>query len=220
MKLLLTSNGFVTPEVISKCEELAGKPKSELNVAVINEAYAVEHDDHRWLIDDMVRLKDNVGGRIEIVDLLANDNEVVSARIALADIIFVTGGNSDYLKRVFNKTGFSNILPELLKTKVYVGISAGSMVMGRRISAEAYKVMYGIADEFSVPEYLNLVDFSIMPHLNSGHFPHREEKLMEAVKFHKGLIYGLQDDSAIVVDRDKVYSIGSSPLKLKRGVEV
>ena len=49
MKLLLTSNGFVTPEIISKCEELAGKPKSELNVAVINEAYAVEHDDHRWI---------------------------------------------------------------------------------------------------------------------------------------------------------------------------
>ncbi|MGI8935211.1 MAG: Type 1 glutamine amidotransferase-like domain-containing protein, partial [Phormidesmis sp.] len=58
--------------------------------------------------------------------------------------IFVNGGSIDYQMYVFKKSGFAKLLPKLLETKVYVGSSAGSMVIGKRVSTEAYhKIYYG-----------------------------------------------------------------------------
>jgi len=41
---------------------------------------------------------------------------------------------------------------------------------------------------------------------------------VEVTKSYKGLVYGLRDDSAIVVDGDKRYVIGSEPVIIKDGV--
>lgn len=48
MKLLLCSEGFNTEEIVNKCVELVGKPKESINVAIINEAYAVETNNLWW----------------------------------------------------------------------------------------------------------------------------------------------------------------------------
>src|SRR3989338_10198117 len=138
MKLILCSEGFSTREIIDKCAELVGKPKDSISVAVINEAYAVENNNLRWVLNNLNKAKDNFGGNLELVNLLALDIEIVKKRIQQHDVISVVGGHTDYLMSVFNKSGFSKLLPELLKTKVYVGSSAGSMVLGRRLSADAY----------------------------------------------------------------------------------
>lgn len=217
MKLILASAGFSTQEIIAKCEELVGKPRQNINIAVINESYAVEHENNlRWVLDDLNAIKDNFGGNLELVNLLALDIKTIKERIELNDVIFVVGGNTDYLMNVFNKTEFSRILPELLKTKVYVGSSAGGMVLGKRVSPQAYKKIYGEEDEFGVPEFMGLVNIAIMPHLDSPHFPARKESLLEAAKDHNGIIYGLRDDSAIVVEGDKISTIGSEPLILNK----
>ena len=51
-----------------------------------------------------------------------------------------------------------------------------------------------------------------MPHLDSPEFPNRKETLIAAVKKHSGVVYGLRDDSAIVVEGDNITTIGSQPL--------
>lgn len=217
MKLLLCSEGFHTQEIVAKCEELVGKKRDTINVAVINEAYAVEHDDNlRWVVATLNNVQKNFGGKLELVNLLVLDSDTVKQRIEQHDVIFVVGGNTDYLMSVFSKTGFSRLLPDLLKTKVYVGSSAGSMVMGQRLSAKAYKQIYGERDLYGVERYLELIDIAIMPHLNSRHFPNRKETLLAAAGDHHGVIYGLQDDSAIVVEDDNLSTIGSEPLILGR----
>ncbi|HMI09505.1 MAG TPA: Type 1 glutamine amidotransferase-like domain-containing protein [Candidatus Saccharimonadales bacterium] len=218
MKLLLTSNGFCTPEIIAKCVELAGKPQNEINFAVINEAYAVEHGDHGWVLDDLNKIKDNFKGRIELVNLLALDLETVKTRLQLADVIFVIGGHTDYLMSVIKKAGLDKLLPELLETKVYVGSSAGSMVMCNRVSTEAYAKIYGEENDYDINEYLGLVDVAIKPHLNSKLFPNnRKEVLLEIAKNYKGVIYGLSDEAAIVVDGDSTYVIGDNTVKIIDG---
>ena len=130
------------------------------------------------------------------------------------DAIFVVGGHTDYLMSVFVKTCFDKLLPKLLKSKVYVGSSAGSMVMGKRLSSEAYKTMYKDVVGYGTTKYLELVDFSIIPHIDSKDFPGRKENLVKAAKKHSGVIYGLRDDSAVLVDWDAVTTIGSNPLIL------
>ena len=214
MKLILCSEGFSTREIIDKCVEFVGKPKNSISVAVINEAYAVENNNLRWVLNNLNKAKDNFGGNLELVNLLALDIEIVKKRIQQHDVISVVGGHTDYLMSVFNKSGFSKLLPELLKTKVYVGSSAGSMVLGKRLSTEAYEKIYNEQDTYGVNRYLELVDISIMPHLNSPHFPNRKETLMDVAGKHTGVIYGLQDDCAIVVNGDNTSTIGSQPLIL------
>ncbi len=212
MKLLLCSEGFYTEEIVKKCEELVGKKRDSINIAVINEAYAVEHKNNlRWVLINLDAVRDNFGGNLELVNLLALDIEIVKARIEQNDVIFVVGGNTDYLMSIFNKTGFAKLLPKLLKTKVYVGSSAGAQVLGQRLSTEAYEKIYHEKGGYGTKEYLGLVDISIMPHLDSADFPNRKETLLEAAKGHPGVVYGLRDDSAIVVEDQNIYTIGSEP---------
>lgn len=153
---------------------------------------------------------------MELVNLLALDTYEVKERLQKADVMYVLGGHTDYLMSVFNKTGFAKLLPELLKTKVYVGSSAGSMVLGKRLSDAAYLKMYKETNPYGVKNYLEVVDFSIMPHLDSPHFPLRKETLLEAIGDHSGVVHGMRDDSAVIVDGDAVYTVGSEPLILNK----
>ena len=216
MKLILCSEGFSTKEIIDKCIELVGKSKDLINVAVINEAYAVEKNNLRWVVNNLNKVKDNFGGNLELVNLLALDIETIKERLAKSDVVFVLGGHTDYLMSVFDKSGLSKILPELLETKVYVGSSAGSMVLGKRLSEEAYVKIYNERNTYGIKNYLDMVDIAIMPHLDSPHFPNRKETLLDAAKNHPGVVYGLRDDSAIVVDGSNISTIGSEPLILNK----
>jgi len=212
MKLVLCSEGFHTQNTVEACVKLVGKPQDEITVAIINEAYAVETGDKRWVLDNLNDVAKNFPGEIDIINLLALSIEEIEERIATKDVIFVAGGNTDYLMHVFNKSGFTKLLPELLKDKVYVGSSAGSMVIGKRISTEAYAEVYGEDQDFGVTEYMNLVDLAIKPHLDSDEFPNNRAHILD--KYASGMdfpVYGLRDDAAIVVDGDKVEFIGSKP---------
>ncbi len=218
MKLILASAGFYTGEIVRKCVELVGKSQNDINIAVINEAYAAQHGDHGWVLNDLNQIRDNFTANMELVNLLALDIETVEQRIGQADVIFVVGGHTDYLMELFEKTGFAELLPRLLKTKVYVGSSAGSMVLGKRVSTEAYRRVYGEEEDYGVKKYLELVNFAIKPHLHNPLFLNNKEKiLLEVTKDYKGLVYGIADDAAIVVDGDKIQVIGSKPVKILNG---
>lgn len=220
MKLVLCSEGFHTPNTVEACVKLVGKPQDQISVGIINEAYAVEVGDKRWVLDNLNSVASNFSGEIDIVDLLALSIEEIEERLADKDVIFVVGGDTDYLMSVYRKTGFDKLLPKLLETKVYVGSSAGSMVVGKRISAAAYKLIYGEDSKWDIDQYIGLVNLSVMPHLDSPHFPNRKESLLEAVGSFEGKVYGLRDDSAVVIDGDDIQTIGSEPLIIEKGAVV
>jgi dipeptidase E len=217
MKLVLCSEGFHTQNTVEACVRLVGKPQDQISIGIINEAYAVEQGDKRWVLDNLNSVASNFNGEIDIVDLLALTIEEVEERLSGKDVIFVIGGDTDYLMSVYQKTGFDKLLPKLLGTRVYVGSSAGSMVVGKRISAAAYRLIYGEDSKWNIAEYLGLVDLSVMPHLDSPHFPNRKESLIEAVGSFEGKVYGLRDDSAVVVDGSSVQTIGSDPVIIDKG---
>jgi len=212
MKLVLCSEAFATPNTVQACVELCDKPQDQISVAIINEAYAVEEGDKRWVINNMNSAAENFSGEIDIIDLLALSPAEAEERLSSKDVIFMIGGNTDYLMTVLQKTGFDTVLRKLLESKVYVGSSAGSMIVGRRISAEAYHLIYGEDSPYDIQEYLNLVDFSIMPHLDSPHFANRKDTLLQSTASFKGKVYGLRDDSAVVVNGDSIRIIGSEPV--------
>jgi len=220
MKFVLCSEGFHTPNTVEACVKLVGKPQDEITVGIINKAHATEQGDKRWVLDNLNSVVSNFKSEVDIINLLALPISEVEQRLAHKDVIFVVGGDTDYLMSVYRKTGFDKLLPKLLETKVYVGSSAGSMVVGKRISAAAYRLIYGEDSKYDISEYVGLVNLSVMPHLDSPHFPNRKESLIEAVGKFEGKVYGLRDDSAVVVDGEHVYTIGSEPIIIDKGALV
>ncbi len=119
---------------------------------------------------------------------------------------------------IFKKSGFDSVLMQMLETKVYVGSSAGSMVMYNRISTESYQAIYGEGETFGVQSYLGLVDVAIKPHLNSPEWPNnRAEKLAGISADYSGDIYALSDTSAIIYDNGEINVAGEDWLKLNSG---
>ena len=202
MKFLLTSAGLTNKSISNALLELAGKPFAELNLAFIPTAANVEPGDKDWLIDDLVNCK-NLGFKsIDIVDISAVPQDIWFPRLQAADIFLVGGGNTFHLMYWIEKSGLKNFLPELLKTRVYVGISAGSMVACKSLDLSNSKKLYyeDGTDDYDKDAGLGFVDILIRPHLNSPHFP--EVNLENMEKMSKEIpttFYALDDNSAIKV---------------------
>jgi len=105
-----------------------------------------------------------------------------------------------------NKSGLANLLPELLKDKVYVGVSAGSMVTNSDIAVKLTLWLYE-EDSPKIDNFqcLNFVDFYFLPHLNSPHFKVRNDDFIrEVTKDITKRIYVMDDNSALKIVDDKI----------------
>lgn len=220
MKLILASSGFTNENIIRACEDLVGKPCAEINFLILNEAIKAEQGDCRWLIEGLEEIANNFGGTIELLDLQAHDLAYIQERIAVGDVIFCFGGQTDYLKKVFEETGFARLLPEILVQKVWVGSSAGSCVLCHKESKET---SVGVFEEtVENRHYLELLPWFFLPHFGSDWFPQlTEEVAMRESKLTDLPVYLMSDQSALVVRGDmdnlEVKPIGSGFVVLKDG---
>ena len=218
MRLVLTSDSITNDVIANKIIEFVGKPANEIKFAIINEAYAYEFGSHKWILRNLDTIRKYFGDyNIEFVNLLALDTNKIKERIELADVIFCCGGNTEWLQTVFEKTGFDKLLSKLLKTKVFVGTSAGSMIVGKLPRLETLNEIYGITDLLGVKDYLAWFNFSILPH-TSKKFPNsRFESCVNESKKQNYPVYSLSDSSALVIEDDKHYLIGEDCYKLVNG---
>ncbi|MDO8340495.1 MAG: Type 1 glutamine amidotransferase-like domain-containing protein [Candidatus Woesebacteria bacterium] len=200
MKLLLTSAGLYNKSIVKAFNDLVNLPKEKIHIAYIPTAANVEEGDKGWLIDDYINLKREGYGCIDIVDISSIEKNVWLPRIKKANVIFVGGGNTFHLMHWFDKSGLSDILPELLKTRVYAGVSAGSCIAGPTI-LNPVQNLFEEKYDLKIKMGMGLVSLQIIPHLNSDYFPKiREENLEEASKDLKEPVYAIDDNSAVVVN--------------------
>ena len=168
MRLALASQGFTTDEIAKKVEELVGKPLEKINVAIINEAYVGldETRDKRWLIRELANIEKYIGGTIDFVNFRVYDKEEIKKHFQRADLIYIVGGRQHILEKLFRETDTIDILKQMANEKVIMGTSAGSIVLGRKItSADFWKERYPKDwDLAKTHEELNLVNFNIIPH--------------------------------------------------------
>ena len=206
MKLLLTSGGITNKSIAKVLFDLVGKKPEDTSLVFVPTASNVEKGNKDWLIDDLINLKNLNLKEIDIADISAIDKKLWLPRMEDADVLFFEGGNSYHLMEWMNRSGLTEILPELLKTKVYVGLSAGSMVTGKDLALIQSQILYG--EDWERKEDmagLNFVDFYFFPHLNSPHFNLRKEEIIrEAVKDMKEKVYAMDDQSALKIVDGKV----------------
>lgn len=203
MKLLLTSSGLTNKSIINALEKLLEKPAKQVKLAFVPTAANVEPGDKSWLVNDLNNFIE-AGFEVDIVDISALPKKGWLPRLESAEVLFFGGGNTAHLMYWMRESSLVDVLPELLKTRVYGGISAGSCIAGPTI----YNSVQNLFDEeyeLEIKEGLGLVDFQIVPHLNSPYFEKiRKENLEIASKDLKEAVYAIDDDSAIIVDDDKV----------------
>lgn len=206
MKLLLTSAGFTNKTISNAFLELAGKPFKDLNLVFIPTAANVETGGKEWLITDLHNCLKLNFKKIEITDIAAVGKDIWLPQIEEANVIMFGGGNSRYLMKQLKKSGLDKLLPELLKTRIYVGISAGSMVAGKGLSLSSDAVFYyENVGQFKKYNSLNFVNLSIRPHFHSKFFPMVTEEILEKMaKKMSEPVYALDDNSAMVVDGNKI----------------
>ena len=112
----------------------------------------------------------------------------------------MNGGDALYLAHWMRECGLADLLPSLGET-VWVGLSAGSMVMTPRIGAD----FVGWKPPSGRDEALGVVDFSIFPHVD--HPDLSENTMVAAERWAAGIggpAYAIDDETAIRVADDTV----------------
>ena len=113
------------------------------------------------------------------------------------------------------KSGLEKEFPKLLRNRVYVGISAGSIVLCSRLSGSS-EYLYG--DEApNAPRGLSYVDFNFRPHLNAPDFPRvRDKNLRKVAKRLHSDLYALDNNSAIIWIDGKAKVVSEGKWRLYR----
>jgi len=122
----------------------------------------------------------------------------------------VNGGDALFLRHWMRQSGLVDLLPSLRET-VWVGLSAGSMVMAPRIGEE----FVGWKSPTGGDSALGIVDFSIFPHLDHELLP--ENTMADAERWAAkiaGPAYAIDDDTAIKVTDGSVEIVSEGHWKL------
>src|SRR5436305_4302810 len=145
MKLLLTSAGITNASIHAALVELLGKPIAECEALCIPTglyAHPMAGPRQAWRFisgqetrSPMTGLGWKSVGVLELTALPSLDEERWVPLVRAADVLLVDGGDAAYLCHWLQASGLADLLPSLRET-VWVGVSAGSMVLTPRVGTE------------------------------------------------------------------------------------
>jgi dipeptidase E len=206
VKLLLTSGGVTNPRIEAAMVELLGKPVDQCHALCVPTAQWGHQmcgpvGARRFVAGgprDMTSLDWASVGLLEVTALSTIDRERWEPWVREADVLLVDGGDATYLAHWMRESGLDELVPAL--DTVWVGVSAGSMVMTPRIGPDFVSWTRAPDDRT-----LGVVDFSIYPHV--GHPMMPENTMADAERWAAELglpAYAIDDDTAIVVADGRV----------------
>jgi dipeptidase E len=225
VKLLLTSSGVSNASIRGALVDLLGKPIEESTALVVPTAilpFPGGPEMAARLVRGEVRTPmTDLGwrsvGLLELTALPSIDRDVWSGTVRAADALLFWGGDPLYLSYWIAESGLAGLLPSLSST-VYVGTSAGAMAAsatfgetyteprtgsGRPLTTE--ELVFATPDgdvtrTFVTAAGAGLVDFAVIPHLDS--LEHPDASLANAERWAAKLpvpTYAIDDDTALKV---------------------
>jgi len=172
MKYLLTSAGIKNRSIHNALLDLLGKPIADCSALCIPTAgygHPLSGPGRAWNFISgkepqcpMCELGWKSLGVLELTALPSIDKKRWVGWVRQADVLLVNGGDAVYLGHWMRQSGLADLLPSLDKT-VWVGLSAGSMVMTPRVGEEFVESKPSITGDDIT---LGVVDFSIFPHVD------------------------------------------------------
>lgn len=206
MRLLLTSAGITNVSVRDALVDLLGKPISDsaaLCIPTAGYGHPQGSPGGAWRFISgreprcpMVELGWRSLGVLELTALPSIGRERWVPWVRESDVLLVNGGDALYLCHWMRQSGLADVLPSLDKT-LWVGLSAGSMVMTPRVGEDFVESKPSITGDDST---LGIVDFSIFPHVDHPDLP--ENTMAAAERWAAsigGPAYAIDDETAIKV---------------------
>ncbi|MDQ1695102.1 MAG: dipeptidase [Frankiaceae bacterium] len=209
MKLLLTSAGVKNASIRNALVDLLGKPIADANALCIPTAgygHPQGSPGGAWRFitgqasTPMCELGWRSLGVLELTALPSIDEERWVSWVRETDVLLVNGGDALYLCHWMRESGLADLMPSLRET-VWLGLSAGSMVMTPRIGQD----FVGWQPPTGSDSTLGVVDFSIFPHLDHELLP--ENSMADAERWAAeipGPAYAIDDETAISVSDDTI----------------
>ena len=220
MRLLLTSAGIKNASIHAALVDLLGKPTAESSALCIPTAsygHPMAGPGAAWRFIagqeptiPMCELGWKFLGVLELTALPSIDAELWVPVVQETDVLLVNGGDALYLCHWMRQSGLADLLPSLHET-VWVGLSAGSMVMTPNIGEDfvIWKPPTG------GDETLGVVDFSIFPHVDHEDMP--DNSMANAERWAAGIpgpAYAIDDQTAIKVTDGTVEVVSEGHWKL------
>jgi dipeptidase E len=220
MKYLLTSAGIKNASIHDALVDLLGKPIAGSNALCIPTAaygHPMAGPGAAWRFisgreprTPMCELGWKSLGLLELTALPSIDKEQWIPMVQETDVLLVNGGDALYLWYWMRQSGLADLLPSLRDT-VWVGLSAGSLVMTPSIGEDfvIWKPPTGS------DETLGMVDFSIFPHLDHEELP--DNSMTNAERWAAGMsvpCYAIDDETAIKVTDGTVEVVSEGHWKL------
>lgn len=190
-KIVLTSCGIIDNELKSKFYNLLNKDISEIKLLYITIAVDGEKNtDRTWLEEEYATILD-LGIKEENIKEYKYEK---NTDFEDYDAIYMIGGNTFYLlKELREKKLDEKIIHAINNGVIYIGSSAGSIILGKTIeTALPYDENWVNLEDF---EGLNMVDAIIIPHANR-----KQEFIKEAKERYKDKIIELYDDYGVVIN--------------------
>ncbi len=218
MRSLLTSAGIQNTNIQRRRSTCWERPVAECSALCIPMAvYAIPGGAaHAWRFlsgqanTPMCELGWKSMGVLELTVLPGIDKEHWVPMLRQTDALLVNGGDPLYLCYWMRQSGLADLLPSLRET-VYVGLSAGSMVMTPRIGED----FVGWRPPTGGDETLGMVNFSIFPHLDHEMLP--DNSMAGAERWAAGMrapAYAIDDQTAIKVVDGAVEVVSEGHWKL------
>jgi len=201
MRLLLTSAGIKNASIRDALVELLGKPISESSALCIPTAiYAFPGGAvGAWRLitgraaSPLCELGWKSLGVLELTALPSIERAHWTTAVGETDALLVGGGDPAYLCHWMQQSGLADLVPSL-REMVYVGVSAGSLVMAPNVGQEfVYASLTTDGDRA-----LGLVDFAMFPHLDHEAMP--DHSMANAERWAADLTvpgYAIDDQTAI-----------------------
>jgi dipeptidase E len=219
LKLLLTSAGIKNMSIRDALVDLLGKPIAEADALCIPTAsYALPGGAGlAWSFiagreprTPMCELGWKSLGVLELTALEGIDDEQWVPLVRETDVLLVNGGDPLYLCYWMRRSGLADLLPSLGET-VYVGLSAGSMVMAPTIGEDFVRWRPPTGGD----DTLGLVGFSMFPHVDHEDMP--DNSMANAETWAAGMpgpAYAIDDETAIKVSDGEIDVVSEGHWKL------
>jgi dipeptidase E len=221
VKFLLSSAGIKNASIETALVDLLGKPIAESSALCIPTAM-YGHP----MVGPGARVWEFISGRepncpmcelgwkslgvLELTALPSIDEDRWVPLVQESDVLLAAGGDALYLSHWMQQSGLADLLPSLHDT-VWVGLSAGSMVMTPRIGED----FVGWKPPSGDDRTLGVVDFSIFPHVDHEDLP--ENTMANAELWAAGIpnpAYAIDDETAIKVTDGVVEVVSEGHWKL------
>ena len=157
-------------------------------------------------IDEGVEMLKSLGYELEIIDISKYDEDYLKNKLSKTECICISGGNTFYLLQELKKKNLIGLLYERIKEGLlYIGESAGAIIMSENIEYNQIMDDKSIASELDDYMGVNVFNHYVLPHIGEYPFEESTQKILENYQDKISLV-AINNSEAILVN-DSGYTV-------------